>query len=100
MTTDAARELKIERWKSHPGADQVRAALKDILKLQQDLLELDDPEQYFIVLAEMNSWTNLLMTDDVSRFDMVRIFEDYLAYKHDYVTDFSKRRRTPISVLS
>jgi hypothetical protein len=88
MSSDTKHKSEMEGWESHPGADEIRAAMKAILQLQQDILELGDP-RYLSALVEITSWMSLLLADDVNCWVMTRIHRDYLSFK----LSIPKRRR-------
>jgi hypothetical protein len=88
------RKLKIGNRGSYPSADQIRAAMKELLELQDCVFLRGDLEKNFFALAIINGWMSLLMSDDVNLLLMSRFRECYLWLKHEYIVELSKIRGT------
>jgi hypothetical protein len=83
---------QLEIWESHPGADQIRIAIKDLVKLQKDLLEVRSKD-YLYYLMRIADWIDDLLADDINVFKMNRIFALFIVLKDDIAPKVEAKRK-------
>ena len=92
MNNDEELKAQVDFWKSHPGADEIRIAIKHLIKLQQDIMELRY-KGYLYDLMDIACWINELLADDINVFRSNRIFESFILLRDDITVRIEAKRK-------
>ena len=79
-------------WESHPGADEIRIAIKHLVKLQQDIMELRYKD-YLYDLMDIAGWISELLADDIIVFRSNRIFQHFVLLRDDITARIEAKRK-------
>ena len=92
---DRGFKAQVDFWESHPGADEIRIAIKHLVKLQQDIMELRYND-YLYDLMDIAGWISELLADDIIVFGSNRIFQHFVLLRDDITARIeAKRKRIP-----
>ena len=90
--TEEEIKAQVDFWESYPGADEIRIAIKHLVKLQQDIVELRY-KGYLYDLVDIACWMNELLSDDINVFRSNRIFERFVLLRDDINERIEAKRK-------